>query len=122
MITPQADLVDILGDDSDPHVIRRLAAGMLERLQLRVGNHLAGLLSDPELTAFESLIDAEADDETCQEFLAQHIPQYEQVVRDEWDGLLAWFADEIGRPAGLEGTVRGACTASAGQPNSTGTP
>jgi ABC-type proline/glycine betaine transport system substrate-binding protein len=86
-----------LSDDAKPAFIEHL----LETLEERVGVAVTELLDDDELEELVTLTDGD-DEATTEAWIKQHVPDYEDVVKDEFDilmGEIAEQADEINKQA-----------------------
>lgn len=65
-------------------------------LEFRVGGRLSSGMTNTELEEFEALLDRNAGDDAAASWLAEHAPDYRDIVREELAGLIdesvAWFA------------------------------
>ena len=101
MITIDENLLKSLGleisEDAAPEFIEHL----IETLEERVGVAVSELLDDDELVELVKLTEAN-DEKATETWIVTHVPDYEAVIKDEFDILMAEIAessDEINKQA-----------------------
>lgn len=97
MITIDKNLLTSLGVTLPENEEEEFLQYLYTTLEERVGNAITQLLSDDE---FDELMELElkADDATIEAWIQRHVPDYANIVQDEFDilmGELAAHADSL---------------------------
>lgn len=92
MITIDKDLLTSLGISLPENEEADFLQYLYTTLEERVGNAITQLLNDDE---FDDLMDLElkADDATIEAWVRQHVPDYANLVQDEFDILMGELAE-----------------------------
>jgi len=92
MITIDKDLLTSLGISLPENEAADFLQYLYTTLEERVGNAITQLLNDDE---FDDLMDLElkADDATIEAWVRQHVPDYANLVQDEFDILMGELAE-----------------------------
>ncbi len=86
--------------DIDPDLRANLSLAAYKALEMRVGNRLAGRMSDKQLDEFEAYYNAK-DDQGAYGWLEDHFPDHRSIVRVELDELLTEVGRQLDRWRGL---------------------
>lgn len=96
------DTLLALGIDLSDQDIDSLLAHLNDTVEERIGAEITESLSDAQLKELLALQESTDDDDKIGEWIATHVPDYEQIVQDNIDitlGELAENADGINNAA-----------------------
>lgn len=97
MITIDKNLLTSIGISLPENEEADFLKYLYTTLEERVGNAITQLLDDDEFDALMEL-ELDADDATIEAWIRTHVPDYEQIIHDEFDilmGELAEHADSL---------------------------
>lgn len=71
------------GEGCDEEIIKREEIELSERLENRIYMLILQLMPEESLSEFENLLDKESNEEEVQNFCAQHIHDFEELISQE---------------------------------------
>jgi hypothetical protein len=95
MINISHEVTALLGDAVSPYELSQISKDLRERLEMNVGTRIADRLDNRQLDEFVTLFE-QKDDAGAFEWLSREVPEYKDIVAEEWDSLLGWFARAAG--------------------------
>lgn len=95
MININRDVAALLGETVSPYELNQISKDLYERLEMNVGMRIADQLDNRQLDEFETFFD-QKDDAGAFEWLSREVPEYKDIVAEEWSALLGWFARAAG--------------------------